>query len=91
MIFNTGFTKAEIDALTYQEVFEYAERYYQLQGEKIFEFMRYFCIFNAESTAVAFNAKAGTLKKYTSEVTRRRFDPEDKQDVDEMFKEMNSG
>ncbi len=81
MIFHSGWSRSEIWALTYAELFEYVDLFYKQQYEMMFDFFKMFCISNAESTAVAFSTEKGALRKYVSEVKRRKVEP--MLDVDE--------
>ena len=88
MIFKSGWTKAEIESLTYAELFRLAEMYYKIRADEMFDFFKAFCFYNAESSAVAFNANNSSLRKYLNELTRRKMSgiTSGERDIEEEFK-----
>ncbi len=91
MIFNSGWSKAEIESITYDELFTLAELFYKQHYEKMFDFFKMFCINNAESSAVAFSAEKGSLQKYATDVKKRRMVLADSNndDFDKQFEAIN--
>lgn len=91
MIFKSGWSKQEIESLTYEELFRYVEQYYRIQATELFDFFKAFCVYNAESSTVAFNTKQGTLNRYVNEVKERTLDLKKENDIDDLFKEIDFG
>ena len=89
MIFNSGWSRREIEELTYKELFGLVEIYYKQQYERMFDFFKMFCISNAESTAVANSEKSDALKKYAGELKKRKMASEEDEgvDIDAQFEE----
>lgn len=79
MIFNSGWSKSDIESLTYRELFELIDLFYKQHYEKMFDFFKMFCIANAESTAVANSESNDALGKYARELKDRKLTPD--QDV----------
>lgn len=72
MIFKSGWSRKDIEDLTYKELFEYVEIYYRMHTETLFEFFKAFSAYNCESTSVAVHGKKRDLDKYLKQVNRRR-------------------
>lgn len=82
MIFNSGFSRTEIDSLTYRELFELVDLFYKQQYERMFDFFKMFCIANAESTAVANSESHDALNKYARELKNRSLTPDNNLNLD---------
>lgn len=78
--FYTGWTRAEISELTYGEAVVYIENFARLEAEKMFDFFKAFCIYNAESSAVAFGSEKSRFSKYLADVKRRSLTTDDQND-----------
>lgn len=82
MIFNSGWSKSDIESLTYRELFELADLFYKQHYEKMFDFFKLFCIANAESTAVANSDTNDALGKYARELKNRKLIPDEGLEID---------
>lgn len=82
MIFNSGWSKSDIESLTYRELFDLADLFYKQHYEKMFDFFKMFCISNAESTAVAHSEMHDALGQYARELKSRKLKPEEDLDID---------
>ena len=80
--------------MTYREIEEYVEFYSEYEQEKLIEYIKLFCISNAESVAVGSSVvgqKKGSekLKKYSVEVMKRNFKSDkeefDPEDIEDQF------
>ncbi len=93
MIFNSGWSRKEINELTYNELFELVDLFYKQHYEKMFDFFKMFCINNAESSAVAFSSEKGTLNKYANDVKNRSINKivVENNDLDKQFEVFKDG
>ena len=93
LIFNSGWTKKEIEELTVAELFEYVSLYYKQETEKWFEFLKAFSVYNAESTAVATHGKKGAMSKYLREVRSRKlvFKEDTQENIGDQFEGVDFG
>lgn len=85
MIFNSGWTRAEIWSLTYKELVQYVEMFYDLEAEKNFQWFKAFAFYNCESTSVAFGGKP---KEYLKKVLRRTLQRSENEEstIEDQFK-----
>lgn len=91
MVFNSGWSRAEIESLTYRELFDYVEIYYKQKAAETFEWFKAFCIYNAESSAVAFNSKQGVMNKYLNDIKKRSLIFKEEAGIDEQFEGLDFG
>lgn len=91
MVFNTGWTRAEVNSLTYRELFQYIEFFFKFESEKFFDFFKAFCVYNAESSAVAFGSDKSRFSKYLNEVRNRKIVFDDKQGASERIDDQFEG
>lgn len=92
MIFNSGWSRAEIESLTYGELFEYVRIFRKQQAERDFNLFKAFCIYNAESSAVSQSTDRQAMNKYLRDIQKRTMavDKEEK-NIDEEFERLGFG
>lgn len=92
MIFNSGWSRSDIESLTYRELFELVDLFYRQRCEQMFDFFKMFCISNAESTMIANSETHDALSKYARDLKLRRLEPEYQQpDINSQFDEVDFG
>lgn len=91
MIFNSGWTRQEIEQLTYIELCEYVRLFYKIEAENLFDMFKAFCFYNCESSAMAFASKPSDMKKYLNDVLKRTMEAEETNNLEDQFKGLNIG
>ena len=72
MVFDSGWSRSDIDGLTYKELFEYVGAFDKLQAEREFDFWKAFSIYNCESTTVGTHGKRSERSNYLNSVKRKK-------------------
>lgn len=94
MIFNSGWSRSDIESLTYRELFELVDLFYKHKYEQMFDFFKMFCIANAESTAIARSEDPEkALRKYAIDLKNRKLKPEEDSEINinDQFEEVDFG
>ncbi len=93
MVFKSGWTKGDIESLTYREIFHYVQQYDNIKIDELLESLKCFAIYNCESSAVAYHGKKGAVRKYVNDILRRKIDPdmEDQSHIENQFKDVDFG
>lgn len=93
------FTHDELVEMTFFDIGKYVEFYTSSEKEKTVEYIKLFCIYNAESVAVGNSIVsdkhgASKLQKYVQENLNRKFDTDKEEDepdldhIENQFKDM---
>lgn len=92
MIFNSGWSRSEIESLTYQELFEYVRIFYRQQAERDFNLFKAFCFYNAESSAVSQSSERSAMSKYARDIKNRKMSTVEKEiNIDDQFEGLDFG
>lgn len=87
MIFNSGWSKSDIEGLTYRELVNYVNVLFKTEAEKLFDFFKMFSLYNCESTAVGTHGKKSERQSYMNAVFKKKLviEHEDDDHFDNQF------